>query len=72
MLSFRCQEALDWRKRTKGGCGFPFVVRAVLIELSWVAVLAPWPEPAGSKPGPGSRFYGEPGPLGVRHIQNTQ
>ena len=29
----RCNEALDWRRWTKGECNFPFV-RAVLIELS--------------------------------------
>ena len=22
--NFRCQEALDWRESTKGGCGFTF------------------------------------------------
>ena len=33
------QEALDWRKWTKG-CSFLPFIRAVLIELSWAAALA--------------------------------
>ena len=34
--NFRYQEALDWRKWTKGECSsVPSFVRAVLVELSW-------------------------------------
>ena len=55
--NLRYQQALDWRKWTKGGCSFLLFVRAVLIELSLLTVTVTRSRSKGFDVVPGSTIW---------------